>query len=240
MTNFCVFCGADACDPVEAGSFTYWSCPACGGIALDRAQCLPPDAERDRYTLHENTLENTGYRRYLEDFLGAVLSFPAIERVEPHASWRLFDYGSGPEPALVSLMRARGFESRGWDPYFSPETERFPGGADLVTCLEVAEHFKYPVRDFALLAECAKPGGFIAVGTHLLDGLEPPERDIGQGEGRARPPYEAFASWWNRQDRTQVSLYARKTLSLMAERAGLELIGQAAPNVVILRKEGAR
>lgn len=225
MANLCVFCGADSSDRIEAGTYIYWACPVCGGIALDRAQCLPPDAERDRYTLHENTLANAGYRRYLEDFLEAVLSFPDIKRAGACPSWKLFDYGSGPEPALVSLMRARGFDARGWDPYFAPETERFSDGADLVTCLEVAEHFKDPVRDFALLAKCARSGGFIAVGTHLLDVLESPE---------------AFASWWYRQDRTHVSFYARKTLSLVAERAGLIVIGQAAPNVTILRKEDAQ
>lgn len=261
MINLCVFCGANtgAGDRIEVGSFGYWACPVCGGIALDRAQCLSTDAERDRYTLHENTLENAGYRRYLEAFLDAVLAYPSIARAGVDVSWKLFDYGSGPEPALVTLMRARGFESRGWDPYFAPETERFPGGADLVTCLEVAEHFKEPIRDFALLAECARSGGFIAVGTHLLDGLaalQRDTRDTGQGEARAecltennaedciddrtRTSPEAFASWWYRQDRTHVSFYARKTLSLVAERAGLIVIGQAAPNVTILRKEDAQ
>jgi pseudouridine kinase len=257
MTNLCVFCGActGTDDRIEVGSFIYWDCPVCGGIALERAQCLPQDAERDRYTLHENTLENMGYRRYLESFLDAVLAFPAIVRAGVDVSWKLFDYGSGPEPALVSLMRARGFEARGWDPYFAPETERFSGGADLVTCLEVAEHFKEPIRDFALLAECARPGGFIAVGTHLLDGLNSPQRDTrdtgkgqvhvkgnteGRVEGCDRTSPEAFASWWYRQDRTHVSFYARKTLSLVATHAGLAVVGEAAPNVVILRKEDVR
>jgi len=232
MTNLCVFCGADSSERIEVDSYRYWACPVCGGIALDRAQCLSPDAERDRYTLHENTLANEGYRRYLEGFLDAALAFPDIKRAGACSSWKLFDYGSGPEPALVSLMRARGFEARGWDPYFAPETERFSDGADLVTCLEVAEHFRDPVRDFALLSECARSGGFLAVGTRLLDGLH--------GDGPAHAQHEAFASWWYRQDRTHISFYAIKTLSLVAERAGLSVIGQAAPNVIILRKVGAR
>jgi pseudouridine kinase len=201
---------------------------------LDRALLLSPDAERARYTLHDNSLKNVGYKRYLEDFLASVVGYPEILNAGFCDSWRFFDYGSGPEPALVSLMRERGFEARGWDPFFAPEEKCYPGGADIVTCLEVAEHFIDPEKDFASLASCVSPGGFLALGTHLLDDL-PRQESSPDAE-----TYAAFSSWWYRQDPTHVSFYTKKSLVLIAHKLGLEWLGAGAAHTYIFRKEGGR
>lgn len=191
---------------------------------------LDEAAERRRYTLHENSLENPGYRSYLESFLGSVLSFPSIVDAGFCETWKVFDYGSGPEPALVALMRERGIDARGWDPFFARDTERFPGGADLVTCLEVAEHFKTPGDDFARLSASVRNGGFAAIGTHLVDTLD--SADDGE--------YRTFRSWWYREDPTHVSFYSKKALCLIAGESGLVWLGEAAAHVHIFRKEISR
>jgi pseudouridine kinase len=191
---------------------------------------LDEEAERKRYSLHENSLENAGYRAYLEAFLGSVLTFPSIVEAGFDYSWKVFDYGSGPEPALVTLMREKGLDARGWDPFFAKDTECFPGGADLVTCLEVAEHFKAPESDFARLSASVRIGGFAAIGTRLVDTLWSP------GVGDQSP----FRSWWYRQDPTHVSFYSKKALALLAAESGLVYLGEAGPHVFVFRKETAR
>ena len=191
---------------------------------------LDEEAERRRYTLHENSPENPGYRSYLEAFFGSVITFPSIVDAGFCESWKIFDYGSGPEPALVALMREKGLDARGWDPFFAKDTERFPGGADLVTCLEVAEHFKTPREDFARLSESVRSGGFAAIGTRLVDTLPP----------RTDGDYGPFLSWWYRQDPTHVSFYSKKALCHVAGEAGLVYLGAAAPHVHVFRKETAR
>ncbi len=177
--------------------------------------------ERGRYLKHNNSLADRGYRAYLEAFLDGILNFEGLER---DSIQRVFDYGSGPSPALVALLGLRGFDARGWDPYFDPHGEGFEGGADLVTCLEVAEHFRNPVEGFRGLSGAARPGGTIAVATHLLSSdREETERD--------------FPAWWYRQDPTHVTFYTRGGLEAIAERAGLSLLGSTGSNTYIFRRE---
>lgn len=228
----CAFCGSISCRSGIAGDRQYHACASCGGIFLDRSLLLAPENERQRYLLHENTLENNSYREYLGHFIDAIMNFPAISKVNSK-NWKIFDYGSGPEPSLVKLLREKGFDARGWDPYFASDTEAFPEGADLVTCLEVVEHFANPREDFALAAAYLRFGGFFAIGTHLLDdGFLNDTPDCGSALS------ERFISWWYRQDPTHISFYSRKALCLVAKEAGLSWIGTAAPHVYLFRKEG--
>jgi len=182
---------------------------------------LDGSRERDRYLLHDNSLENGGYRSYLESFLEAVFSFSAICAGYTPGKWKILDYGSGPSPSLSVLMRKRGDEVRSWDPFFAPDTPRFRTGADLVTCLEVAEHFYEPRKDFALMARGLKAGGFLALGTQCI-------------------PSVPFDLWWYRQDPTHVSFYTESALSLVAATAGIGFLGKAAPHVYVFRKQGLK
>jgi len=227
----CAFCGSISCRAGVAGDRQYYACASCGGIFLDRSLLLNPEDERQRYLLHENTLENSSYREYLGHFIDAIMDFPDVSEITSK-NWKIFDYGSGPEPSLVKLLREQGFDARGRDPYFLPDTEAFPEGADLVTCLEVVEHFANPLQDFVLAAECLRVGGFFAIGTHLLDdGIQTDVPESGPVLS------DRFISWWYRQDPTHISFYSRKALCLVAKEAGLSWMGTAAPHVYLFRKE---
>lgn len=242
MEKKCVFCGNPEIRGFMAGDRTYFRCGFCDGIFLDPQYRLEPENEKNRYKLHNNSLENAGYRLYLEKFLDSICSFPAIHGAGFNDRWKIFDYGSGPEPSFIRLLRERGFDARGRDPFFAPETPCFEGGADLVTCLEVAEHFAAPVSDFVLMAECVRSGGFLAVGTHLLSSLSVAGsvQVQGSGESSADKVSAEFASWWYRQDPTHISFYSEKALRIAAGKAGLEWLGQAAPHVYIFKKSDER
>jgi pseudouridine kinase len=220
MKETCVFCESDSIDTLEVRNRTYYACRSCGGIFLDRTQMLEPAAEKARYEKHENGLENKGYRAYLEDFMRTVLEFSV--GTPTGSGFTVFDYGSGPEPAFVELLRENGYDARGFDPYFAPDTPVFPGGAALVTALEVVEHFADPPGDFTLMAACVRPDGLLAVRTQLL----PAVPDIGA----------FFGGWWYREDPTHVSFYSEKALQLVAERAGLVPAGVAGKGVLFFRK----
>lgn len=220
MKETCFFCDSDCIDPLAVRNRTYYACRSCGGIFLDRRQRLEPAAEKARYEKHENSLKNGGYRAYLEDFMHTVLDFS--RGVLSGSGFTVFDYGSGPEPAFVELLRENGYEARGFDPYFAPDTTVFPGGAALVTALEVVEHFADPAGDFVRMAACVKPGGLLAVRTQLL----PAVPDI----------MACFAGWWYREDPTHISFYGEKTLHLVAERAGLLPAGVAGKGVHFFKR----
>jgi len=230
MKKTCVFCQSTDLEARSAAAngcadLLYWQCGVCHGIFLDPGARLTAAEEKKRYTLHENTLDDPGYRGHLEGFIRSVLAFSG------NSVRTVFDYGSGPEPCLARLLEAHGFSVRYRDPFFAPDTPGFEGGADLVTCLEVAEHFAEPRRDFALMADCVREGGLLAVGTHLLL----PE----SATADSRSVWDFFMPWWYRQDSTHISFYTPTALRVTAAAAGLEWLGPAGTHVWMFRKNRA-
>ena len=43
-------------------------CSSCGGYFLDNRFFLSPKEQKERYLLHDNSLENQGYRQFLKKF----------------------------------------------------------------------------------------------------------------------------------------------------------------------------
>ena len=220
----CPFCGGTyltecACAPKKrAGGFErrFFRCAGssgCGGFFVSRECFLPAQKQKERYLLHDNSLANAGYRSFLKDFADTALNQSRALLGAPPAT--IFDYGCG-NGALIELLQTNkkdfllpaDTEIRGWDPLFAPAAQPFPGGADLVLCLEVAEHFENPAEGFAGLSRACKRGGLLAVRT-----LFAPESE------------REFKSWWYKEDPTHVSFYTQKALTLCAKDAGFEPCG---------------
>ncbi|MBI5478704.1 MAG: class I SAM-dependent methyltransferase [Deltaproteobacteria bacterium] len=118
---------------------------------------------------------------------------------------RALDYGAGPTPALTALLRERGHEVAVYDPIYAPDEAALARTYDLVACCEVAEHFRAPARDFAVLARRLAPGGWLGVMTRLLAGPE------------------HLPGWWYARDPTHVSFYQPRTMQWLARRFGWAL-----------------
>ncbi len=216
--EFCRFCGFFATNAVRVRDRHYARCERCGGITLNREFLPAPEAERARYDLHRNSLADPGYRAWLEGFLDDAFRGMGTRDGSASASVRtVLDYGSGPEPALVTLLRERGLDARGWDPYYAPAGGSPPDSADLVTCLEVAEHFFEPARSFADLASRVRPGGWLAVGTRTV-------------------PDTPFERWWYREDSTHVAFWTERAFELCAADTGLQWLGRVGQGRFLFRK----
>lgn len=221
MSEFCRFCGFFTIKDVIVRDRIYARCERCGGITLNRTQLPDPEAERARYDLHHNSLSDSGYRAWLSSFLEDTFRGIAAHELRGASSIQtVLDYGSGPEPALVTLLRERGFDARGWDPYFASREAPLPESADLVTCLEVAEHFYEPAHSFADLARIVRPSGWLAVGTHII-------------------PEAPFETWWYREDSTHVAFWTETAFELLASQNALSWLGRVGENRFLFRKEGA-
>lgn len=232
----CLFCGNTSIESKTIEQYEYYRCLSCFGIFIDPRHRLDPIAEKKRYELHDNSLENTGYCAYLEKFIDEVIHFPDIKSaltglldIQP----RILDYGSGPKPALVRILSNKGYKARGWDPFFAPDTPLFTDGAHIVTCLEVAEHFSNPLESFTMIGKHLCPGGFLALGTHLLpvaDHGAPLDEKTGM-----KSDWDAFKNWWYRRDPTHISFYTLESLRLVAAQAGFALLGTAGKQVFIFK-----
>jgi SAM-dependent methyltransferase len=181
---------------------TYVICRACGfAWAPEFATWTPADFERDIY--------NAGYgevdpdHRELRPRTNAetlLATFP-----DPHRPVRHLDYGGG-AGRLGELLRAAGWDSASYDPFFSQEQVEPEGRYPLITCFEVFEHVPDVTRLAQRLDGLLAPDGLILVSTLVSDGQVLPGHAL---------------TWWYAAPRNgHVSLFSARSLGLLAARQG--------------------
>ncbi len=239
----CPVCGEGNTELFSLKARQYLECTGCGSICLSSDCYVSIEGQRKRYEQHNNSLSDDGYRTFLENFINPVLKELTCNELPGGAQHlrSILDYGSGPEPALCLLLKKYASEGtilknscdiRGWDPFFAPDTSFFENGADLVTCLEVAEHFETPLADMKKLAGACTPGGYVAIGTMLLKTMT----DIENPEN-VKSDREFFKNWWYRSDSTHVSFYTLEGLKRCSESAGLTFVKSVTDRAFLFRKK---
>lgn len=189
----------------------YFHCPVCDLIFVDRDALLEPHEEKARYDLHENDPGDKGYRKFLNQ-----LTHPLLTRLgDPPL--RGLDFGSGPGPTLSIMLAEAGHTVRIYDPFYAPNPQVLEETYDFVTCSETFEHFYTPGREWALLVDLVKPGGWLGIITLL------------------HPSLIEFPDWHYKNDLTHVSFYNRKTFNYLASNDSLD-IEFFGDNVILLHK----
>ncbi len=206
----CPLCSSAAVFFAEVGARDYFRCQACRLVHLAAEYRLSPQEERSRYSLHQNDPKDQGYRSFLSQVVN-----PLIERLRSGA--RGLDYGSGPGPTLSVMLEERGFPTRIYDPYFTPNETALEGTYDFLTCTETAEHFFSPQEEFDRFHNLLAPGGWLAVMTQMT------------------PETRNFADWHYINDPTHVSFYGAETMRWIAGRYGWQMESPSA-NVTFFRK----
>ena len=192
------------------GSIEYFRCKTCLGLFTDPKSRLSPEKEKERYSLHNNDVDDPEYRKFL-----SKLFDPLIKKLKKES--RGLDYGCGPGPALASMLREEGFAVDIYDPYFFPDESYRDKVYDFITCTEAAEHFYEPQKEFNKLDQVLADKGILGVMTNFY------EDTIN------------FEDWYYRKDPTHVVFYAVKTLQCIAEERSWEVDIQCG-NVVFFEK----
>lgn len=185
-------------------------CGVCDMVFVPRCQLISEDAQRERYLQHNNDVDDPDYRA----FLGRL-----YYELKPYLSKRAkgLDYGAGPGPALVAMMREDGFDARMYDIFFHPDESALEDTYDFITCTETAEHFTDPAREFGRLEGMLKRPGWLGVMTGMLD------------------DWSSFPSWHYHRDPTHVCFYSRKTMLWIANRYVWEAVFPR-ENVILFHK----
>jgi len=192
---------------------TYWRCQGCEAVLLDESCLLSGPEEHAYYDLHENEVNDPGYRAFV-----ARLGDPMLQRLKPGSQG--LDYGCGPGPALATMLGEHGHAVSLYDPFFQPDTAVLERSYDFIICCEVAEHFHRPGEEFARLDRLLRPGGLLGLMTCF------------------RTEDRLFANWHYRHDPTHVVFYREETLRNVAARLGWSC-DIPRKDVVIMGKPGA-
>lgn len=174
--------------------------------------------------MHQNSLSDAGYVRFL---MGAVKGLAAHLQKGNDVSPTVLDYGSGPAPVLVQLLKKEGFDAVGYDPFFGDRSEHDAvvtsswagqGPFDAVVSTETVEHFRSPRTEWAQMISLIRPGGFLVVMTSLvLPGIN-------------------LSSWYYATDPTHVAFYSAATFRYIVSHWGLTLVESNGRNQVVMQK----
>lgn len=209
-SHICLLCQGDDTYPLPAGGRTYHRCRGCKLVFLDHSLHLSRDEEKARYDLHENDVSDAGYRAFLSRATDEVI------RLIPPPALGL-DYGCGPGPALVAMMREKGYQMRAYDKFYLDDSTVFDFRYDFITCTEVVEHLSEPARELDRIWNLLHPGGLLIIQTKRVTGDE------------------RFKTWFYRNDPTHIAFYAVETFKCIAGARRAEVFFPA-DDVAILRK----
>ncbi len=173
----------------------YLRCNRCALVFVPPSFFLTEVEEKAEYDKHENDVNDTGYRKFLNR-----LAAPLISSLPAGAQG--LDFGCGPGPALVHMLREAGFDVSAYDPFYAPSAELLTQRYDFITATEVVEHLHRPFAVWQQLWAMLRPGGVLGVMTKLV---------LSQ---------QAFANWHYKNDLTHVCFYSRRTLNFWAARHG--------------------
>lgn len=176
----------------------YWRCHHCHLVFVPPIFYLSKARERAEYDLHDNQVDDAGYRRFL-----SRVHAPLVRRLSAGA--RGLDFGCGPGPALAAMLQEHGLVAALYDIFYAPDTSVFNRQYDFITATEVVEHLHNPAAVLNRLWQCITVGGVLAIMTKLA-------RDA-----------EAFARWHYKNDPTHVCFFSRQTFVYLAAELNAEL-----------------
>ncbi len=209
----CLLCRATAELAARHRERDVYRCAACGLAFLDPQHHVTDAQARAEYLQHDNTMACTGYVRMFEK---------KIATLEEHCAGisSVLDYGCGPGPVLVELLRRGGYDAYGYDPMFFPDAD-LERTYDCVISTEVFEHFMDPAAEFPKVHRLVKPGGILAIMTlHHDDATD-------------------LSTWWYPNSPSHVVFYSSATFEWLAERYGYDFVHSDEKRFVILRRRAA-
>lgn len=177
--------------PFHRDSRDYFRCPVCFLVFVLSCQFLSAEEEKAVYDQHENSADDSRYRR----FLGRLFD-PVSARLDPGSCG--LDFGSGPGPTLSVMFEEVGHSMNVFDPFYAPQVESLHQQYDFITASEVVEHLHHPRRELERLWACLKPEGTLGIMTkRVIDS-------------------EAFSKWHYKNDPTHVRFFSIETFRWLA------------------------
>ena len=195
MQHNCPLCNTLCALHFEDKKIRYYFCKNCYALFEDARDRPDADAEKLRYEIHDNNVEDKGYQKFVSPITDAILK-------EFTKNSKGLDFGAGKEAIISSVVQKSGYDIAQYDPFFHKHLELLERKYDYVACCEVIEHFYSPKKEFQLLKELLKPNAKLYCMTDIYN----EETD--------------FASWYYKNDPTHVFFYHKKTFEWIQKEFG--------------------
>lgn len=191
----CPLCSDEAKPYYTEKERLFLKCPTCKAVITHPDNFLNAEAEKARYELHENDPENEGYQKFVSPITAGILN-------DFSANHKGLDFGSGTGSPIMKVLKDNEYGLVEYDLYFHNHPELLQQQYDYIACCEVAEHFKEPHKEFALLRSLLKPGSKLYLMTEMIDDSKD------------------FAVWYYKKDPTHVFLFHPETFEWIRQEFG--------------------
>jgi len=171
-------------------------CNECSLIFVEPKFLPSVEEEKNRYLKHKN---DPAYVSYLKKVLKPLEAFDLKDQ-------KALDFGCGSSSQLTTLLEAQGVIAISYDPLFRPDTSVLSKRYNIITCVEVVEHFHQPLLEFEKLKTMLDENGLLLIRTKLFHS----EID--------------FKTWWYVRDFTHVCFYSKNTFEYIAKKHMLEIL----------------
>jgi hypothetical protein len=188
----------------------YYRCAECELVFVPEMYYLSYVDEKARYDLHENSVNNSGYVKYLNELV-------TIIKEQYHTRSSIIDFGSGKNAVLSALLRMEGFECSAFDPLYGYSIDFSIDKFDVVVMCEVIEHLRDLHKDLLSIRDILKKQTSIIIRTQLY------------------PHKTEFLKWWYIQDQTHINFFSEKTVEYTAYLLHLAFAKTAKNDVFILQ-----
>ncbi|WP_206045406.1 class I SAM-dependent methyltransferase [Oceanicoccus sagamiensis] len=201
MNLLCPLCSGDSTELYyqqrsKKLSRDFYQCGHCHLVFVDPAQRLNAQDEKAEYDLHNNDVDDAGYRQFL-----SRVQLPVQARIKPAAHG--LDFGCGPGPALSVMMAEQGYSVSVYDIFYYQDKTVLDRRYDFITATEVVEHLFAPGEVLSQLWSLLEHGGILALMTKMV---------IDQ---------QAFAQWHYKNDPTHIGFFSQPTFEWLAGQWGL-------------------
>ncbi len=168
-------------------------CDKCGLVFVPEQYWISVEEEKKRYRQHNNTPENEGYVKFLEQIVDVVYN------IKNHSSSpRLLDFGSGESAVLTNLLTENGFDCTAYDPLFDINIDDEGSPYDIIILCEVIEHLRDIEGEMEKIKKLLKKDGVLIIRTRLY------------------PSAGNIENWWYAQDKTHINFFALRTMEKIA------------------------
>ncbi len=196
----------------EKTNITYYHCKPCEYIFKSPEHYQDLDTQKERYSLHENNENDTGYIAYFQRFLDFTL--PHMSNVKS-----ALDFGCGRTSLLSQLLLEKGIACDFYDPIYHPNTLGKEKRYDLIVSTEVFEHLHDPKDVFESLLKILHKGGYLAIQTEFHSNEQ-----------------VSFKKWWYIGDPTHIVFFRVQTFSVLCEQFGCRIVENNAKNMLVIQK----